>query len=404
MGMRTIGRQGLVAMASVGMLLLAACGSGGSGGSGGGDDRSSSDGAPGSTTAPGVAPDDDLRLNEIQVIGTHNSFHEALSPDEFERLAALDAVQAARRTYTHPPLGEQLADQRVRQLELDVFVDAEGGRYASPAFRSPDAGPLDPAMDAPGTKVLHEQDVDYRSVCPTLVACLTEVKAWSDANPGHVPVAIHVQFKDGPLIFDVPEQVVPEKWTPERMGELDAEIRSVFDDEQLITPDGVRGDRATLEEAVLAGGWPTLGESRGKVMFLMINGAPYRDLYLQGHPNLEGRVLFTNAQPGQPDAAYVGIDDPVNDGDRITELVAAGYLVRTRSDTPGVEADANDTSRLQAALATGAHWISTDHPGPDGARPQLGTDYVAQLPGFLAARCNPVTAPPGCNDEAVEPG
>jgi hypothetical protein len=386
------------------MLVLAAACGGGSDDAGGGTGPGSSTTTT-TTTEPAVAPDDDLRLNEVQAMGTHNSFHLAPPPDELAKLAALDPEQAAQRTYSHRPLGEQLADQRVRQLELDVFVDTEGGRYATPAFWDPATGEeIDPALLEPGTKVLHEQDVDRHTVCPTLVACLEEVAAWSADNPGHVPVAIHVQLKDGPLIFDVPEQVVPERWTVERLAELDAEIRSVFDDDQLITPDDVRGERATLEEAVLDGGWPTLGEARGKVMFLMINGAPYRNLYLEGSPNLEDLVLFTNAQPGQPDAAYVGIDDPVADGERIRELVAAGYLVRTRSDTPGVEAVAGDTARLEAALASGAHWISTDYPGPDGAGPQLGTDYVAQLPGFLAARCNPVTAPAACDDAAVEPG
>ena len=394
-GVRTVlGALGLAAV-------LAAC----SGSSDGG--ASTTTRAPGGGTTTTVALDDDLKLNEIQVIGTHNSFHQAPPADEMGRLAALDAEQAKQRDYTHPNLTTQLDEEKIRQLELDVFADSKGGLYADPALRDPaaskpqDAEP-DP-MDEPGTKVLHEQDVDYHSVCPTLVTCLQEVEAWSDANPDHVPVAINIQFKDGPLIFDVPDQAVPEKWTAEAMDGLDEEIRSVFDDDQLITPDDVRGDHATLEEAVLAKDWPTLGESRGKVMFLMINPEPYRSTYLEGHEGLEGRVLFTNAEPGQPDASYVGLDDPVADGARITELVEQGYLVRTRADANGTDAEAGDTARLEAALASGAQWVSTDFPGPDGARKQYGTDYVAQLPGFLAARCNPVTGPDGCDDARIEP-
>jgi hypothetical protein len=366
------------------------------------DGGSSGSSSSTTTTEPAPNPADDLRLNELQSIGTHNSFHLAPPADELARLSALDAVQAAQRTYAHAPITEQLEDQAIRQLELDVFADAQGGLYSSPAFRDPDAEPLDPAMDEPGTKVLHEQDVDYHTVCPTFVACITEVEEWSDANPDHAPIAIHVQFKDGPLIFAVPDQVVPETWTTEAMGGLDEEIRSVFEPEDLITPDDVRGERATLEEAVLADGWPTLGESRGKVMFLMINPEPYRSIYLEGRPNLDGATLFTNAEPGQPDASYVGIDDPVGEGERIAELVGQGYLVRTRADANGVEPAAGDTARLEAALASGAHWIATDHPGPDGAGDPYGTGYVAQLPGFLAARCNPVTAPSDCDDATVE--
>lgn len=384
--------------------VVAACGGGGS------DDATpqrSSTTEPGGPATTTIAPDDELRLNQIQVIGTHNSFHVAADPAEHDLLAELDPAQAAQRTYTHAPLTTQLDEQRVRQIELDMFADTRGGLYADPVLRR-EAG-LPPLVDEvpelaqPGTKVLHEQDVDYHSVCPTLVACLREVKAWSDDHPGHVPVAIHVQFKDGPLIFPVDGQAVPEKWVTERMDELDAEITSVFPRDRIVAPDDVRGDHATLEEAVLAGDWPTLGASRGKVLFVMINAEPYRSLYLAGHPGLAGRILFTNAEPGQPDASVVGVDDPVADGARITDLVGKGYLVRTRSDTPDTEARTGATGRRDAALASGAQWVSTDYPGPRGAREQYGTDYVVELPGFRPARCNPVTAPDTCRDAAVEP-
>lgn len=398
-GRRSLGAAAgaLVVVVAVG---AAACSSGGS------DGGAAATTAARSTTT--VALDDALRLDQIQVIGTHNSFHVAAPDDEHQKLAALNADQAAQRTYTHPKLTTQLGTEKIRQIELDVFADSKGGLYAHPAL----ADPADPApygdqqaaMERPGTKVLHEQDVDYHSVCPALVSCLREVKRWSDAHPQHVPLAINIQFKDGPLIFDVPDQAVPEKWTTEAMDGLDAEIRSVFDAGDLITPDDVRGDHATLEEAVLDHAWPTLGESRGKVLFLMINPEPYRSIYLQGHEGLKGRILFTNAEPGQPDASYVGLDDPVADGARITELVRKGYLVRTRADANDVEPKADDRSRLDVALASGAQWVSTDYPGPDGAKPSLGTAYTAELPGFLAARCNPVTAPTSCVDDTVEPG
>lgn len=395
MGNERIGRW--ARLVALGLVAAAAAGCSGSSAASGPDAAEAT-----TTTTATVAADDGLKLNEIQVMGTHNSFHIEPPADELAQLSALDAEQAKQRQYTHPDLTTQLGEQKIRQIELDVFADSKGGLYSDPAFAASDAGG-DPAMGEPGTKVLHEQDVDYHSVCPTLVSCLDEVKAWSDANPQHVPVAVNIQFKDGPLIFDVPDQAVPEKWTSEAMDGLDDEIRSVFDDDQIITPDDVRGDHATLEEAVLAKDWPTLGATRGKVMFLMINPEPYRSIYLEGHDGLEGRILFTNAEPGQPDASYVGLDDPIADGRRITELVEQGYLVRTRADADGTDAETDDTTRLDAALASGAQWVSTDYPGPDGAEAQYGTGYVAELPGFLAARCNPVTAPTSCKDAAVEP-
>ena len=89
---------------------------------------------------------------------------------------------------------------------------------------------------------------------------------------------------------------------------LDAEIRSVFPPDEMITPDDVRGHYDTLNEAVLAGNWPSLASARGKVVFLL-DQRPVGPVYLEGHPSLRGRVLFTNSEPGEPDAAFIERND-----------------------------------------------------------------------------------------------
>jgi hypothetical protein len=49
-------------------------------------------------------------------------------------------------------------------------------------------------------------------------------------------------------------------------------------------------------------------------------------VYITGHPSLRGRVIFTNAEPGQPDAAFIERNDgPPSD---ISALVRQGYLIR----------------------------------------------------------------------------
>lgn len=70
----------------------------------------------------------------------------------------------------------------------------------------------------------------------------------------------------------------------------------------------VRGHYDTLNEAVLAGKWPTLADARGKVIFLM-DQHPVGPIYLAGHPSLRGGLHFTNAEPGQPDAAFIERND-----------------------------------------------------------------------------------------------
>jgi hypothetical protein len=72
-----------------------------------------------------------VRLNEIQVIGTHNSYHQR-APEPLGILLSKRAPeQAPGLAYGHRPLPEQLS-LGIRQIELDCFADPEGGRYAEP--------------------------------------------------------------------------------------------------------------------------------------------------------------------------------------------------------------------------------------------------------------------------------
>jgi hypothetical protein len=196
-------------------------------------------------------------------------------------------------------------------------------------------------------------------------------------------------------------EVLP--YTRDLFDDLEAEILSVFDRDRIITPDDVRGDHATLEEAVLAGdAWPTLDEARGKVLFGLVDTGERRDVYVGDATSLEGRLLFTSSAEGRPDAAFIRVDDPVADGARLKQLVEAGYLIRTRADTPAVEAVAGTTERREAALASGAHYVSTDYYVAD---PELGTAYVVSMPGASdrepGARCNPVSASAACDPASL---
>ncbi len=343
-----------------------------------------------------------VRLNEIQVIGSHNSYHQLPpEPEVTLRRSFIDGAED-QLEYRHAPLPDQFQSQKVRQIELDAFLDPAGGKYATPLIRAvTNGGPYDPLMDQPGIKVLHIQDVDYHSSCLTLKICLQQVKDWSDAHPSHVPIAILLELKDDPLAFGDLKFVTPDPWTAAAMDTLDSEIRSVFRPTDLITPDDVRGHRRTLEDAVLHKGWPTLDRSRGKVMFLMDNAGAKRAAYVQGRPNLEGRVLFTNSKPGQPDAAFVERNDAKGSGAEIRSLVERGYVVRSRADADTVEARRNDTSTRDAALASGAQWVSTDYPVPNYLV-DFDTTYYAEIPGGTVARCNPVNGPRRCVSALLE--
>ena len=339
-----------------------------------------------------------LKLNQIQVIGTHNSYHAGIAPSAARMWQEKNPALFKGLDYSHPSLTEQF-DSGVRQIELDIFADSKGGRYADPngprlvaAANLPPDPPFDPngVMLKPGFKVMHIQDLDYRSVCQPFVACLEEVRRWSHAHPHHIPLFILVETKQGKA--HPPEQPTePELFTSATFDALDAEIRSVFPPKELITPDDVRGHYKTLNEAILAGNWPTLAKARGKVVFLM-DQRPVGPVYLEGHPSLRGRVLFTNAVPGEPDAAFTECND--GPADKITELVHQGYLVRARTDSDTKQARTDDTSTRDAMIASGAQILSTDYPASEPARWE--GHYSVSLPGNAVVRCDPVDAPATC--------
>lgn len=148
---------------------------------------------------------------------------------------------------------------------------------------------------------------------------------------------------------------------------------------------------------MLAGNWPTLAKARGKVIFLM-DQRPVGPIYLAGHPSLRGRILFTNAEAGEPDSAFIERND--GPADDITSLVRKGYLVRTRTDADTKEARTNDTSRRDAMTTSGAQILSTDYPVNEPAR--WPGHFVVTLPGNAPARCNPVNSPPTCKAGSLE--
>ena len=344
-----------------------------------------------------------IKLNQIQVIGTHNSYHAGLTPSTAKWLEKQNPQAAASLDYSHPPLTQQF-DHGVRQIELDVYADTQGGRYAhpkGPAMVAAAGLPADPPEDPnglmlkPGFKVMHVQDIDQRSTCQPFLACLREVRSWSQAHPAHIPIFILVETKQGsPKNMPLTE---PEAFTPAVFDALDAEIRSVFSPSELITPDDVRGSYGTLNAAVVAGHWPSLASARGKVIFLM-DQRPVTPIYLEGHPSLRGRVIFTNSVPGQPDAAFLERND--GPAAEISALVRQGYLIRARTDGDTKQARTDDTSTRDAMMASGAQLLSTDYPANEPAR--WPGHFSVALPGNAEVRCDPVNATAGCAGELLQ--
>ncbi|WP_433165547.1 phosphatidylinositol-specific phospholipase C1-like protein [Kribbella sp. CA-247076] len=340
-----------------------------------------------------------VRFNQLQMIGSHNSYHRELSPDE-QKVQQAQNPGSVDLWYSHAAIPAQLEDQNIRTLELDLLPDPDGGLYTYPLIRKlTGQGPLtDPVMAQPGIKVMHIPDFDYNGTCKSLVVCLRQVKAWSDKNPDHTPITISLELKQSDPKIVAAGGVQSPPWDAANLERIDTEIRSVFGEKEILTPDDVRKPGLTLEQSVLTKGWPKVDSVRGQVLFYFDNGGAgtIRDLYRTGRPNLEGRAVFTRGPEGQPDAAITQINDPrgANQAE-IQRLVSKGYLIRTRSDEPMATIREKDFSRVGIALASGAQVVTTDFPVA-GMAARYDSDFVARLPGDTPVRCNPVSAPTWC--------
>ncbi|EJL38273.1 hypothetical protein PMI01_00198 [Caulobacter sp. AP07] len=328
-------------------------------------------------TPAGASAADAPRLNAMRVLGSHNSYRPELDPVALAHQRQVMGERSTGVEYGHPPIKTQL-DLGLRQVEFDPYADSAGGLYAAPYAQDPAKLAV---MSRPGAKVLHAPVLDARTHCLTLANCFGEVAQWSRAHPGHDLIVIFVNTKEEP--FNTPAMPDPPLYTEADLAGVDADAVAAFGRDHIVTPDDVRGDAASLRQAVVAGRWPTLEASRGKVLLVLDSNPRVSQLYRQDHASLKGRVMFGLYDAAEPEAAVFNIQDPKAEEMRIKALVSQGFLVRTRSDADTREARAHDQSRLQAALRSGAQVISSDY--YPGAPDPLGLGFVVAPPWFRPA-------------------
>ena len=342
---------------------------------------------------------DDLKINQIQIIASHNSYRLRTHKPIFRwvrffHFAIPKQYDTRAWDYSHLPLPEQFDKYQVRGIELDVYYDPQGGRYYKRkgnllVFQS--AKSRVPALQKPGFKIIHIPDVDYKTHYHTFVEALMDLKKWSDANPNHIPIFVNVEIKSSALGDYILPKILPKavRFGEKAADSLDAEIKSVFGNElkNVITPDKIKGDYSTLNEAVRKGNFPTVKEARGKIIFVVDgNEQPYT----QGHPSLSGRVMFTYAPPRSNECAFIIANGAKSQKDSISQWVCEGYIIRTRCDSDTEEARKGDYSSQKAAFESGAQILTTDYYRPDERykKSKKWSDYRTQFEGNKEVRKN----------------
>ncbi|CAM9955126.1 unnamed protein product [Ectocarpus sp. 6 AP-2014] len=271
-----------------------------------------------------------LYINQLQVIGTHNSYH---------RRTYVPAL-SDYWDYHYPSLTAQL-DAGIRHLELDIHYDWKTGRWF----------------------VFHLSILDAVSSCNCLSVCLAEIREWSDTHPTHHILFIEIELKlTGDFL-----QLCGEKTPDADHTAFRAMQETVIDEfplDRILTPREVRGDYETLAEAVtattsaselfvptntsstsaessgsggvaregMAGGWPLVDETRGKVLFIV----DYQTTNILCRPSVrkalpKDETVFFERTPlteiGHSDLLAFG--ETRNSG-LIEGMVRSGIIVRNR--------------------------------------------------------------------------
>ncbi len=322
---------------------------------------------------------ENIKLTQLQYIGSHNSYKKALDDRLMTWLKIFDSAVAESLDYAHSPIETQL-DLGLRLFEIDLFYDPEGDRYHTPLGNqwpfAESSRPMhftDNGHDS-AFKVMHVQDIDFQTHCPTLKDCLRIFSTFSEENPDHLPIILTLNLKSD--IIDLPGFTEPKPFDGEAFLALATEFVEALGQARIFTPAELQGSLPTLSKAVETHGWPDVNRMRGKYILVFdeseVKLAPYRALKKSaGAP-----LFFGTPKLGHPEAAFLVLNDPIKQRSKILEAVRRGYLVRTRADADTVEARRNNTARRKAAFNSGAQLISTDYYLAD---PRFDGDYAVQF-------------------------
>lgn len=144
-------------------------------------------------------------------------------------------------------------DSGAALLELDVWTNAFGS-----SWRVSHSNPV--GNDNNCENAANAGQLRSRPRNQDLGGCLSDIRAWHDAHPGHRPIVLKVELKDG-------FQGNSGRGT----AQLDALLSSKLGD-ALFRPADLAGGHANLDEAVRADGWPARSALAGRFVVELIPG------------------------------------------------------------------------------------------------------------------------------------
>ena len=271
--------------------------------------------------------DTSIKLNQIQMLATHNSYKKTGSDIGRFFVGLGDSFDEARALkYGYKNLTDQF-ESGVRSMEFDL-------RLRKTQF-----------------VLTHVPLVDNSSVAPDFAQALDEINLFSSNNPNHIPIIILMEIKDDWMILDHALQVI-ESNDLENLNQLLVDRLG----ERLYTPNDMMETGKTLKETVQTTGWPSVHSLLGKVIFVLHPGN-FTNMYYELDESLLTLPMFIGAYQDGVDQNYASFI--VNNNPSVSEispLVESNFIVRTRIDS-NLQFSQDD---FDQAILSGAQILTSD--------------------------------------------
>jgi len=206
--------------------------------------------------------DADIKLNDIQMIASHNSYKK-IGPAIGRFFVGLgDSFDEARAlNYGYKNITDQLT-LGIRSFEFDI-------RYRNDIF-----------------EITHVPLVDASSQTVNFELLLEEINLFSVNQEYHMPIIILIEIKEDWMMLDPYLQDI----NTLELEKLDTLISEKLDD-QLFKPSDLVNETESLKEKIMNNGWPSVSELLNKVMIVLHPGS-FENTYYEMDGSLQSQSMF----------------------------------------------------------------------------------------------------------------
>jgi len=285
------------------------------------------------------AIEDGVKLNEIAILGTHNSYQRLATAETRFAMNIIDTITFKKLglntfDFEMDTLTEQL-EMGVRNVEIDIETLDKDNKIEF--------------------KVTHNSFVDNASSAYDFTKALQEIKMWSDNNPRHIPVIIIVEPKS--FVIEINGM---KKFSLEYAKELDKIVGDTLGD-SLLTPEDMLRDYQSFKEMRENDDWISLKEAQGKILVLL-HDCDVTESYIALDETIKTQKMFPMLRYDDRNESYTSFileNDAFRANERKAENIdESNLIVRTRADVYPEYSD----ERYEVIETCGSQIITTDFP------------------------------------------